>query len=101
MEYKQSGASGMTERSKQPVMLYLSYSQKDEALKQEFEDYLVNSQQARIISGWTERQVQPGADWSEVIDPRLAEARIFLVLLSPSTLPLVIVLALNSAEHSR
>jgi hypothetical protein len=71
---------------KRPMTLYVSYSQKDEALKQEFEDYLVNLQQAQLISGWIERQVQPGADWSQVIDPQLEMAQIFLLLLSPSLL---------------
>lgn len=69
-----------------PTTLYVSYSQKDEALKQEFEDYLMNLQQAQLISGWIERQVQPGADWSQVIDSRLETAQIFLLLLSPSLL---------------
>jgi hypothetical protein len=69
-----------------PMTLYVSYSQKDEALKQEFEDYLVNLQQAQLISGWIERQIQPGTDWSQVIDPRLATAQLFLLLLSPSLL---------------
>ena len=70
----------------QLTTLFMSYSQKDEALKQEFEDYLVNLQQAQLISGWVERQVRPGADWSQVIDPRLETAQIFLLLLSPSPL---------------
>ena len=70
----------------QPMTLYVSYSQKDEALKQEFEDYLVNLQQAQLISGWIERLVQPGADWSQMIDPRLEMAQILLLLLSPSLL---------------
>jgi hypothetical protein len=64
-----------------PMTLYVSYSQKDEALKQEFEDYLVNLQQAQLISGWIERQIQPGTDWSQVIDPRLATAQLFLLLI--------------------
>ncbi len=72
--------------SKEPITLFLSYSQKDEALKQEFEDYLVNLRQARLISGWIEREVQPGGDWSEMIDPRLEETQLFVLLLSPSLL---------------
>jgi hypothetical protein len=71
---------------KRPMTLSVSYAQKDEALKQEFEDYLVNLQQAQLIAGWVERQVQPGTDWSQVIDPRLQAAQMFLLLLSPSLL---------------
>ncbi|GER89959.1 hypothetical protein KDW_41210 [Dictyobacter vulcani] len=76
----------MVMRPQQPLALFMSYSQKDEAFKQEFEDYLVNFQQAQLISGWAERQVQPGIDWSQVIDARLATAQIFLLFLSPSML---------------
>lgn len=74
----------MTTEAKRPISLYLSYSKKDEVLKQEFDDYLGMMQQAQVISGWVERQVQPGIDWSQVIDPRLLVADIVLVLLSPS-----------------
>ena|SRR5450631_2030563 len=68
---------------KQPVSVYLSYAQKDEALKQEFEDYLAIMQQNGLISCWVERQVQRGTDWSQVIDPRLLAADLVLVLVSP------------------
>jgi|SRR5450432_578115 TIR domain len=71
---------------KQPVSVYLSYSQKDEPLKQEFEDYLAIMQQTGLISGWVERQVQRGTDWSHVIDPRLLVADLVLVLISPALL---------------
>jgi hypothetical protein len=76
----------MVTRPKRPVSVYLSYAQKDEALKQEFEDYLAIMQQTGLISGWIERQVQPGADWSQVIDPRLLLADLVLVLVSPALL---------------
>ncbi|HLG76749.1 MAG TPA: phosphotransferase [Ktedonobacteraceae bacterium] len=76
----------MGEESKPPVTIYVSYAQHDEALKQEFEDYLAMLQQTHLIAGWVERQVQPGTDWSQVIDPRLEAAQIFLLLVSPSLL---------------
>ena len=76
----------MATAAKPPMTLYITYSQRDEALKQEFEDYLVNLQQAQYIAGWIERQVQPGADWSQEIDPRLDTVQVFIVLLSPSLL---------------
>ncbi|GCE21326.1 hypothetical protein [Dictyobacter kobayashii] len=44
--------------SKPPVTVYLVYAQKDEALKQEFEDYLAIMQQNQLIVGWIERQIQ-------------------------------------------
>ena len=71
---------------KPPVTVYLSYAQKDEALKQEFEDYLVILQQTQLIAGWVERQVQQGTDWSQIIDPRLLVADLVLLLVSSSLL---------------
>ncbi len=76
----------MTAEPKQAVSVYLSYAQKDEALKQEFEDYLAIMQQTGLISGWVERQVQPRTDWSQVIDPRLLTADLVLILVSPALL---------------
>jgi hypothetical protein len=76
----------MVTRPKRPVSVYLSYAQKDEALKQEFEDYLAIMQQTGLISGWVERQVQRGTDWSQIIDPRLLTADLVLVLVSPGLL---------------
>jgi hypothetical protein len=71
---------------KPPVSVYLSYAQKDEALKQEFEDYLAIMQQSQLIAGWVERRVQQGTDWSQIIDPRLLAADLVLLLVSPSLL---------------
>jgi hypothetical protein len=69
---------------KQPISFYLIYDQKDEVLKQEFEDYLTIMQQNSLISNWVERQVQRGTDWSQIINPRILTAD--LILVSPSLL---------------
>ncbi|MBA2394441.1 MAG: toll/interleukin-1 receptor domain-containing protein [Ktedonobacteraceae bacterium] len=76
----------MTTKSKRPVSVYLSYAQKDKDLKEEFEDYLAIMQQNGLISGWVERQVQRGTDWSQVIDPRILTTDLVLVLVSPALL---------------
>ncbi len=76
----------MTTEPKRPISIFLSYAQKDESLKQEFEDYLVIMQDTGLISGWAERSVQRGPDWSEVIDPHLLAADLILVLISPGLL---------------
>ena len=76
----------MATKPKQPISIYLSYAKKDEALKLEFEDYLAIMQQNGLISGWVERQVQSGIDWSQIIDPRLLTADLVLLLVSPALL---------------
>lgn len=76
----------MTIGPKRPVSIYLIYAQKDEALKEEFDDYLVMLQQARRISGWVERQIRPGTDWSQEIDSRLLTADLIVLFVSPGLL---------------
>ncbi len=74
------------EELKPPKSIYLIYAQKDEAFKQEFEAYLAILQQNGLISGWVERQVQPGTDWSHVIDSHLLVTDLVFFLLSPALL---------------
>jgi TIR domain len=69
-----------------PLSIYLSYAQKDETLKQEFATYLAILQQAKLLTGWVERQVQPGIDWSHIIDPRLLTVDLIVFLMSPDLL---------------
>ncbi len=76
----------MTIGPKRSVSIYLIYAQKDEALKQEFDDYLVMLQQTRLISGWVERQIRPGTDWSQAIDSRLLAANLVVLFVSPGLL---------------
>lgn len=71
---------------KRPLSVFLSYAQKDEALKQEFEDYLAILQQNQLISGWVEHQIQQGTDWSQTIDPHLLAADLILLMMSPGLL---------------
>ena len=45
----------MAVEARKQQKLYFVYAQKDEALKQEFEDYLINLQQNGFIAEWIER----------------------------------------------
>lgn len=76
----------MITKPKPPGKVFLGYAQKDEAFKEEFEDYLAILQQQQLIAGWVERQVQRGTDWLQIIDPRLFDAQYILLLLSPGFL---------------
>ena len=65
------------------VRAVLRYAQEDEALKQEFETYLILLQQAQYISGWVEHQAQRGMDWSQPVDPDVLAADLVLLMVSP------------------
>ncbi len=87
-------------RMKRPINLAVSYSQKDEAFEQEFEDYLLVLQQAPFISGPAKRQVPPGIDWSQVIDSQIA-IKSFCCFSVQVSLLLAIVLVRNSTKYGR
>lgn len=64
----------------------MRYAQEDEALKQDFEKYLLLLQQAQFISGWEEHQAQRGMNWSQPVDPDLLAADLILLMVSPGLL---------------
>lgn len=76
--------SEMAAEPELPAKVFLVYAQKDETFKQEFEDYLAILQQAQLISGWEERQIQRGTDWSQTIDPHMLTADLILFMVSPA-----------------
>lgn len=67
---------------RQPKMLFLSYSHKDEGLKEELETHLKLLQRRGIITAWSDRKIFPGDEWDRKIDSRLKSAVIILLLVS-------------------
>ena len=76
----------MATEPRQATTVYLSYAQQDKALKQELENHLAVLRQTGQISLGGEREIQPGTDWAQTIDPRLSTADIVLLLLSADLL---------------
>ena len=67
----------------QPLSLFISYSHRDEALKQELEDHLALLKRQNKIRPWQDRQIEAGTDWNEQIRDALDAADIILLLVSP------------------
>jgi len=65
-----------------PIELFISYAHKDEVLKEELVKYLKNLQQQGIITGWHDRLIRPGQNWSIEIDIHLNSASLILLLIS-------------------
>ncbi len=76
----------MATESKPITTVFLSYAQQDKGLKQELENHLAALQQSGQIAWWGEREIQPGTDWAQVIDPRLSTADLILLLMSADLL---------------
>lgn len=76
----------MEATSKQAPLFTVCYAQKDEALKEEFVEYLAMLLEIGSIAGWNERQVQSGTVWTHVVDSRLLLVDYFTLLISPRLL---------------
>lgn len=75
-ESKPSVASG------EPIKIFYSYAHEDEKLRKKIETSLAALQRQKLIESWSDRQIPPGAEWSEQIDARLNAAQIILLLVS-------------------
>src|SRR5215469_1147613 len=62
--------------------LFVSYSHKDEALRDELETHLKLLQRQQVISIWHDRKILPGDEWDRGIDSRIDRANIILLLIS-------------------
>jgi tetratricopeptide (TPR) repeat protein len=65
------------------VKVFISYSHKDEALRDSLATHLSNLQWQGIISSWYDRQLGAGMEWDEKIKTELESADIILLLISP------------------
>jgi hypothetical protein len=66
-----------------PVSLFISYSHKDQALREELDKHLSILKRLGVISAWHDRQIAAGAEWRGAIDENLLSAQVILLLISP------------------
>ena len=66
--------------------VFISYSHKDEAHREDLEDHLSMLKRNEIISVWHDRKIIPSEDWKGSIDENLDSADIIIFLVSPSFL---------------
>ncbi len=68
------------------LRLFISYSHKDEALKDELVTMLAGLQRRGVIDAWEDRQIQPGEEWNQAIQDALSRCDLALLLVSPDYL---------------
>jgi hypothetical protein len=66
-----------------PLDVFISYSHKDEDLKEELEVHLSNLVRQNKIKPWQDRSLEAGTKWDPQIKAALAAARIILLLVTP------------------
>lgn len=64
------------------LKLFLSYSHKDETLKDELANHLSTLRRQGVISSWDDRKILPGEEWDYQINENLNTADIILLLVS-------------------
>jgi len=69
-------------RTSSETSIFISYSHRDEKLRDELETHLKLLARLGVISTWTDRKIIPGGEWSQEIDRRMSAADIILLLVS-------------------
>lgn len=66
--------------------VFISYSHRDERLRNRLEVHLKLLQREGLIDIWHDREIEAGEDWKQKIDENLERADIILLLVSPDFL---------------
>lgn len=66
----------------QKVKVFLSYSHRDESLKEQLDAHLSALKRSGTIETWSDRSIGPGDEWKREINERLVAADVILLLIS-------------------
>ncbi|UBF24465.1 tetratricopeptide repeat protein [Kovacikia minuta CCNUW1] len=72
-----------TPTSPPPISVFISYSHKDEDLREELDVHLANLKRQGKIQAWHDRAIEAGAEWDAAIKHQLETAQVILLLISP------------------
>lgn len=67
----------------EPLSVFISYSHRDEAFKDELVVHLANLKRQGKIKAWQDRDIEAGAEWDAEIKQQLESAEIILLLITP------------------
>ena len=66
--------------------IFISYSHKDETLKEELDAHLSALKRSKLVEVWHDRRIDPGSNWDNDIKAELESADIILLLVSSNFL---------------
>ncbi len=72
----------LAELREEPIRVFISYAHKDERFRLALEPHLKLMQRQKLVATWHDRLIKPGAEWKDVIDANLENAKIILLLVS-------------------
>jgi tetratricopeptide (TPR) repeat protein len=73
----------MDRATRGPLQVFISYSHRDEELRQEFVKHLRQLKRDGLIQDWHDREITAGSEWAGQIDEHLNAADIIVLLVSP------------------
>jgi hypothetical protein len=76
----------MSTSSAPPIEVFISYSHKDEALREKLGTHLSLLKRQGVIDEWHDRRIGAGQEWAGAIDEHLNSAAVILLLVSPDFL---------------
>ncbi|MFM7712571.1 MAG: TIR domain-containing protein, partial [Microcystis sp.] len=65
-----------------PLDVFISYSHRDEKLRETLGLHLASLQRQEVIKSWHDRKISAGTEWKQAIDENLNSAEIILLLIS-------------------
>ncbi|MEM7795203.1 MAG: TIR domain-containing protein [Cyanobacteria bacterium P01_C01_bin.118] len=71
---------------KRPLKVFISYSHKDEAFKDDLVTMLAIMERNGMIDAWQDRRIEPGAEWNEAIQTAMNECDLAILLVSKNFL---------------
>jgi hypothetical protein len=66
----------------QPVEVFISYSHKDDPLREKLDTHLSLLRRQGVIAAWHDRRIAAGQEWARAIDEHLERAAVILLLVS-------------------
>ena len=72
----------MSASSAPPIEVFISYSHKDEALREKLGTHLSLLKRQGVIDEWHDRRIGAGQEWAGAIDEHLNSAAVILLLVS-------------------
>ena len=78
-----SASSAAASLDSQPIDLFISYSHKDESLKDDLYIHLANLIRQKKIKPWQDRAIEAGMEWDAEIKAKLESAGVILLLITP------------------
>jgi sulfur relay (sulfurtransferase) DsrC/TusE family protein len=66
----------------EPIEVFLSYSHRDDELRQELSSHLSSLTRQNLIKPWDDRAIDAGTEWAQEIAQNLERAEIILLLVS-------------------